>query len=247
MRIAFAENLRANGKEIFFLLEAFDDDRRTVRDLIAKRIEELFTNDLRSDGALGLVCDDIVGEEPRSFHCKFFNLVQNNGNVFTVFRGDRNDRVKGMIFGKARDGITDLTRIGNIGLIDDENGGNLCAIKTAKKLLFHSAYAVACFHEQKHDIHVCRRTVCDLHHIRAELILRLMDTRGIEENELCFVLGEDTRDTGSGGLRLGRYDGDMLAEKCIEKRGFTDVRSADEGSKKILFHRSPFRGFLFFM
>ena len=54
MRIAFTENLRATGKEIFFLLEAFDDNRRTVRDLIAKRIEELFTNDLRSDGALGL-------------------------------------------------------------------------------------------------------------------------------------------------------------------------------------------------
>ena len=221
MGCAFAEDFCANGDHfvlilVFSFLEAFDDDGCPVGDLVAEGVEKLFADDLGGDDALGLIRDDIVGEEPRAFHSEFIQLVKDDGYIFAVFRGDRDYRVKGMIFGEAGDGVADLLRVADIRFVDDENGGNVSAFKAAEKLRFHSADAITRFHKEQHYVNVCRRAVGNLHHIGAELVLGLMNTGGIKKNELRFVLGKDSRDLGSRGLGLWRNDGNVFSEELIE-------------------------------
>ena len=152
-----------------------------------------------------------------------------------------------MIFRKTSNGVAYLLSVADISLVDDQDGGNVGGFKTFDQFFFYGTDSVACFNEQQNDIYVGSGTVCNLHHVRTELILRLVDTGRIEKNELRFFLGKDARDFCSGGLGLGRYDGYVFTEELIQKGGFSDIGSADQCRKKIFFHIFNSFSLLYFM
>ena len=78
--------------------------------------------------------------------------------------------------------------------------------------------------------------VCGFNHEVTKSCTRFVNTGGVEKNELRLLLRKNTGDLRSGRLGLRRYDGYVFAEQLIEKRGFSDVRSADQRCKEILFH-----------
>ena len=88
-----------------------------------------------------------------------------------------------------------------------------------------------------HQAHVnVTDTVDDgLDHIIAQLVLRLVHTGGIGEDQLRFAVCpgvHHTHDLASGGLRLRRHDGDLLPQKPVEQRGFSHIRLADNGNER---------------
>ena len=81
------------------------------------------------------------------------------------------------------------------------------------------------------DHKYCRVDLADgrayrLDHEIAELVLRLQHTGRVHEDELILALGEDTGYAVSGRLRLLRGYRDLLAEKRVEERRFSDVRTS---------------------
>ena len=55
-----------------------------------------------------------------------------------------------------------------------------------------------------------------------------MEAGGVGEDELNLVLGQHAHYFCARGLRLGRHDGDLLAEPEIITRGFIYVKDSEE-------------------
>ncbi len=71
--------------------------------------------------------------------------------------------------------------------------------------------------------------------------LGLEDAGGVDEDDLAFGAMDDAVVRVSGGLRLGRDDGDLGADEGVEERGFANVGAANEHGEagfegRVLFH-----------
>ena len=85
---------------------------------------------------------------------------------------------------------------------------------------------------QPHNcVHLFQGTLCNGYHILSKLILRLMDTRRIQENDLSLLTGIDRLDTVSCGLGLIGCDGDFLADQLVHQGGLSHVRPANQSGK----------------
>ena len=81
--------------------------------------------------------------------------------------------------------------------------------------------------QEGHDIHIGKLCQGDLVELLAEGILRLVEARGIDDDELAAGAVDDS--THALPRRLGdrRGDSDLLAHAGIEKRRLADRRPAD--------------------
>src|SRR5690606_12734053 len=82
-------------------------------------------------------------------------------------------------------------------------------------------------------------------HRALKRVLRLEQSRRIDEHELRVFRREDTRHTLARRLRARRDDAQLLAQERVEQRRLSDVRSADEGDvpgARYGFHRAECRG-----
>ena len=79
-----------------------------------------------------------------------------------------------------------------------------------------------------------------LHHPAVELGVRLVDAGGVDEDDLGGGMAgvglgllfegdfEHAVDAGAGGLGLMCDDGQLLAQKGVEQRGFAGIGAADD-------------------
>src|SRR3989449_7397690 len=74
-------------------------------------------------------------------------------------------------------------------------------------------------------------------HRLMEPVLGREQPGGVGDDELRVVAREDPHDRHAGGLRLGRDDGEMLADEGIEQGGLADVGPAGEDDGAALGHR----------
>ena len=73
-------------------------------------------------------------------------------------------------------------------------------------------------------------------HIVAKFVLRLVDARRIEEDDLRVLLGQDAEDTATRRLRLVAHDGDLLSNERVDQRGLADIRPPDHGGESGFMH-----------
>ena len=99
---------------------------------------------------------------------------------------------------------------------------------------------------QHRCVHLGNRVGHDLAHIVAELRARLVQTRGIEKDELRVAFIEQTGDARARGLRLARNDGDLLADQTVGERTFAHIRTADNRNDRSFCDFHKILHFLFF-
>jgi hypothetical protein len=58
-----------------------------------------------------------------------------------------------------------------------------------------------------------------------------VQTRGVDENELRVVAGEDAAHRVPGGLRLIAGDDDLAADQCVGERGLSGIGASDEAAE----------------
>ena len=64
----------------------------------------------------------------------------------------------------------------------------------------------------------------DVDHIIAQLCARPMEARRVDKHQLCIAAVNNGADAVARGLRLMGYDGDLLADERVGKRGLADIR-----------------------
>ncbi len=90
------------------------------------------------------------------------------------------------------------------------------------RLTFHNAghilgSAIAHFH-------IGDGLLDDVYHVVSELCARAVEARGVDEDELRIAAVDDGADAVAGGLGFMGYDGDLLADERVGKRGLADIR-----------------------
>ena len=68
-------------------------------------------------------------------------------------------------------------------------------------------------------------------HVLPQRILGRVNARRVDEDDLRGLAGENAQDAIARGLRLGRDDGNLLAQQRVQQRGLAHVRLADNGDK----------------
>ena len=94
-------------------------------------------------------------------------------------------------------------------------------------------------YQPKDHIDIFECSLCYLDHVLAQLVFCLVDTRGIEEDDLTVLTGIYGLDTVSGRLRFLGCDRDLLTDQMVHQCGFSDIWTADDRCKsgfKIIFH-----------
>ncbi len=61
--------------------------------------------------------------------------------------------------------------------------------------------------------------------------LGIVNARRVDEDDLRGFAGENAQDAIARGLRLGRDDGNLLAQQRVQQRGLAHVRLADNGDE----------------
>ena len=103
-----------------------------------------------------------------------------------------------------------------------------------------TGFAVAC--------DLLERALGGLDHILAELVLRLVDARRIEKDNLRLWPRENAENPVARRLRLVAHDGDLLPDQAVDECRFADVRPTDDGDESrfmlFLFHSITLLHFL---
>src|SRR5579862_59272 len=86
------DDRRMDAPKVTFVLEAVDDDRRSIRHLLAEQPEQLLANEFRGEKALVAIGDLRFGIERRPFRQRAHDLARQRVEIDTLLRRDRNDR-----------------------------------------------------------------------------------------------------------------------------------------------------------
>ena len=71
-------------------------------------------------------------------------------------------------------------------------------------------------HDQQKDVNALYCGGDFVHHLAAKRGVRVMQSGRVDEHNLAALLRDDALDAVSCGLRLGRDDGDFLADQVID-------------------------------
>ena len=209
-----------------------------MRDLLFEVPEELFADDLGHDLLFRHIGRDPFREHERPFLRKALADLHEAVQPVVPLGADGDDvhEVHKVLIG--RDDRQQVFLFHRVDLIDDEDRGDVRLLDLFDELLLLRADVGDRLDEQNDGIDVGDRLVDDVHHIVAELRARAVEARGVDENELRIAAVDDGADAVAGGLRLMGYDGDLLADERVGKRGLADIRPpGDRDHRGFGFHR----------
>ena len=222
MRVALAEDGRVDIHDpaVGTFRQAFDDDRRAVRDLLIAQPQDLFANDLRNDDLFGLIGDRVVVKEMSALDAVLFQLVEQRVKAFAGLCGDRHHRVKVVQLRIAQDRLHQLFLLifEGVDLVQREDRGHTGSLEFFDQRQLALFDLILTVDDQHGGVAVRNRFIDRLDHIFAQLGFRLMQTGRVDKDKLIVALRQDPRDTGAGGLRLGRNDRDLMTEQAVEDR-----------------------------
>ena len=72
--------------------------------------------------------------------------------------------------------------------------------------------------DEENGIDFLERPLGSLHHVLAELMLRLVDARRVEEDNLRLGPRQNAEDAVARRLRLVTHDGDLLPNQAVDQR-----------------------------
>ena len=131
-------------------------------------------------------------------------------------------------------GLKLLHDLGGIGLIGLGEHQDLLAAGTLNTLGdpgVSPADGLGGIDQKRDDVHVVELKQGALVKLGAQAVLGLVNTRGIDEDQLVAGAIDHGAHTATSRLRHRRGDGDLLAVAGVEQRGLAGVGTADQGNK----------------
>ena len=93
-------------------------------------------------------------------------------------------------------------------------------------------YECGRLHQPHNGIYFLQGSLRNLYHVFSKLVFCLVDTWCVQKYDLsAFHIRIDSLDTVSGGLRFIGCDCDLLSDKMVHQRGFSNIRSSDDRNK----------------
>src|SRR5579863_9356272 len=230
LRIALDDHDRGDADEVAFRLfgELLDRDRGREGNLLAHREENLLAYDLFGDHPFGLVGVLFLGHQGRAFRQHRLDHTDQFVDVFAGERADRYDfRTRQRLmrsFGQSYE----LIAPEQIDLVNGEHGGPSQPREIGEKAAVFTIHPPARGDYADHHFTFVETAPCRFDHAAVERAVRFMQAGRVDQDHLGIGIAANSDDAPASGLRLGRYDGDLLADDAIEQGRFADVGASAE-------------------
>ena len=91
--------------------------------------------------------------------------------------------------------------------------------------------ALTSLQQQHHQIHFADGTAGALHQPLPQQVVRFVDARGIHQNHLSPLRGENRPQSVAGGLGHRRSDRHLLPHQLIHQGGLAHIGATDQGDE----------------
>ena len=220
-----------HAQHLLGLLERIADHAHGVRDLITGAAQDLLAHKLGNERLIGSVGTHVLGEPTRTLGQKVRNGLDKGIDVEVLDRR-RHDLV--VILHELVGGLELFHNLGGIGLIGLGEHQDLLATGASYALGNPSvspADRLGGINQKRDDIDIVQLEQRALVELRSQAVLGLMNTGGIDKDQLVAGAVDDGAHAAAGRLGHRRGDGDLFAIAGIKQRRLASVGTTDQGHK----------------
>ena len=231
LALALDVNGGVHAQHLLGLLERIANHAHGVRDLITGAAQDLLAHKLGNERLIGSVGTHVLGEPTRTLGQKVRNGLDEGIDVKVLDRR-RHDLV--VIFHKLVGGLKllhDLCGVGFIGLGEHQDLLGTGILDTLGNPGVSPADRFGGINQKRDNIDIVQLEQRALVELGAQAVLGLVDTRGIDKDQLVAGAVDDGAHAAAGRLGHRRGDGDLFAIAGVEQRGLAGVGAADQGHK----------------
>ena len=231
LALALDVNGGVHAQYLLGLLECIADHANGVRDLITGAAQDLLAHKLGNERFVGSVGTHILGEPTRTLGQKVRNGLDKGIDVEVLDRR-RHDLV--VIFHElvgCLELLHDLCGVGLIGLSEHQDLLATGASDALGNPGVSPADRFGGINQKRDDINIVQLEQRALVELGSQAVLGLMNTRGIDKDQLVAGTVDDGAHAAAGRLGHRRSDGDLLAIAGVEQRRLAGVGTTDQGHK----------------
>ena len=199
-----------------------------MRNLITGAAQDLLAHKLGNERLIGSVGTHVLGEPTRTLGQKVRNGLDEGIDVEVLDRR-RHDLV--VIFHELVGGLKllhDLCGVGLIGLGKHQDLLGTSVLDTLGNPGVSPADGLGGINQKRDDIDIVQLEQRALVELGPQAVLGLVDTRGIDKDQLVAGTVDDGAHAAAGRLGHRRGDGDLFAIAGVEQRGLAGVGAADQ-------------------
>ena len=169
-------------------------DGHRMRHLVARELQDLLADELGDDEALRLVRDHVLRIVLRALRQVLLDLRQQGVEIRLRLGRDRHDTDERVLVSIARDDRQDLLLLDEVELVDDEDDGLARRLQALEDVVLARAHLLRRIDDEENGIDFLECALGCLDHVLAELVLRLVDARRVEEDNLGIGFRQDAED-----------------------------------------------------
>ena len=229
--LALDVNRGVHAQDLLSLLKGVTDDAHGVRDLITGAAQDLLAHKLGNERLVGSVGTHVLGEPTRTLRQKVCNGLDEGIDVEVLDRR-RHDLV--VIFHELVGGLKLLHDLCGVGLVGLGEHQDLLAAGASDALGnpgVSPADGLGGINQKRDDIDIVQLEQRALVELGAQTVFGLMNTRGIDKDQLVAGAVNHGAHAAAGRLGHRRGNGDLFAIAGVEQRGLTGVGTTDQGHK----------------
>ena len=226
--LALDVNGGVHAQHLLGLLERIADHANGVRDLITGAAQDLLAHKLGNERLVGSVGTHVLGEPTRTLGQKACNGLDKRIDVEVLDRR-RHDLI--VIFHELVGGLKllhDLCGVGLIGLGEHQDLLGTGVFDALGNPGVSPADRLGGINQKRDDIDIVQFEQRALVELGPQAVLGLVDTRGIDKDQLVTGTIDDGAHAAAGRLGHRRGDGDLFAIAGVEQRGLAGVGAADQ-------------------
>ena len=231
LALALDVNGGVHAQHLLCLLERIADHANGVRNLITGAAQDLLAHKLSNERLVGSVGTHVLGEPTRTLVQKVRNGLDKGVDVEVLDRR-RHDLI--VIFHELVGGLKllhDLCGIGFIGLGEHQDLLGTGVFDALGNPGVSPADRLGGINQKRDNIDIVQLEQRTLIELGPQAVLRLVNTRSIDKDQLVAGTVDDGAHAAAGRLGHRRGDGDLFAIAGVEQRGLTGVGAADQGHK----------------
>src|SRR5690606_29340049 len=207
-----------------------DPHGKRVRQLLPQPVEELLTHDLGHDLGLRLVGDHALRVVGRALLESADQTLEQLRDAVAGQGGHRIDLGERPLR-RLHEVANDLRLRGLVHLVDRDNDIGFGLDEPIGDHPVTRADGCGGVDDEQDDVDLPEGPVDPLVEPVAELVLRLVETGCVDQDELEVLPGDYAADGVAGGLGAGRGYGDLGPDHLVDKCGLADVGPPDDGAE----------------
>ena len=228
LALALDVNGGVHAQHLLGLLERIADNANGVRNLITGATQDLLAHKLGNERLVGSVGTHVLGEPTRALGQKVRNGLDKGIDV-EVLNRRRHDLI--VIFHELVGCLKllhDLCGVGLIGLGEHQDLLGTGVFDAFGNPGVSPADRLGGINQKRDDIDIVQLEQRALVELGPQTVLGLVDTRGIDKDQLVAGTVDDGTHAAAGRLGHRRGDGDLFAIAGVEQRGLAGVGAADQ-------------------